>query len=195
MEVTMKVKDVFEDIFTGFNINSLTTDNKFAKFYNTLQKDSIQYTNIIESKLIEKKIGTDIKKKYLMQPRDILIFVKPPYRVGTYSKTNDLNLIIPNNFIVLRGINMDLYSYIFVTNYLENYGIEKYVKENNITGNLSKVDIEKIDLPDIPKEKQMTISPLLNAINERSATYSTILQNDEQIIKYAISKVTGDKDD
>ncbi len=191
----MKVKDVFEDIFTGFNINSLTTDNKFAKFYNTLQKDSIQYTNIIESKLIEKKIGTDIKKKYLMQPRDILIFVKPPYRVGTYSKTNDLNLIIPNNFIVLRGINMDLYSYIFVTNYLENYGIEKYVKENNITGNLSKVDIEKIDLPDIPKEKQMTISPLLNAINERSATYSTILQNDEQIIKYAISKVTGDKDD
>ena len=191
----MKVKDVFEDIFTGFNINSLTTDNKFAKFYNTLQKDSIQYTNIIESKLIEKKIGTDIKKKYLMQPRDILIFVKPPYRVGTYSKTNDLNLIIPNNFIVLRGINMDLYSYICVTNYLENYGIEKYVKENNITGNLSKVDIEKIDLPDIPKEKQMTISPLLNAINERSATYSTILQNDEQIIKYAISKVTGDKDD
>ncbi len=191
----MKIKDVFEDVFTGFNINSLTTDNNFAKFYNTLQKDSIQYTNIIESKLIEKKIGTNVKKKYIMQPRDILIFVKPPYRVGTYSKTNDLNLIIPNNFIVLRGINMDLYSYIFVTNYLEKYGIKKHVKEKNITGNLSKVVIEEIELPDIPKEKQMTISPLLNAINERSASYSKILENDDQIIKYAISKITGDKDD
>ena len=191
----MKVKDVFEDIFTGFNINSLKTDNNFAKYYKTLQKDSIQYTNIIESKLIEKKISTDIKKKYLMQPRDILIFVKPPYRVGTYLMQNDLNLVIPNNFIVLRGIDMNLYSFIFVTNYLEKYGIEKYVKENNITGNLSKVDIEKIELPDIPKEKQMTISPLLNAINERSATYSTILENDEQIIKFAINNVIGDKND
>ena len=191
----MKIKDVFEDVFTGFNINTLTTDNNFAKFYNTLQQDSIQYTNIIESKLIEKKIGTNIKKKYIMQPRDILIFIKPPYRVGTYSKTNDLNLIIPNNFIVLRGINMDLYSYIFVTNYLEKYGIAKFVKERNITGNLSKADIEEIELPDIPKEKQMTTSPLLNAINERSASYSKILENDDQIIKYAISKITGDKDD
>ena len=191
----MKIKDVFEDIFTGFNINSLTTDNKFAKYYNTLQKDSIQYTNIIEKKLVEKKLGTDIKKKYIMQPRDILIFIKPPFRVGTYSKRNDLNLIIPNNFIVLRGINMDLYSYIFVTNYLEKFGIAKYVKEKNITGNLSKTDIEDIDLPDIPKEKQMTISKLLNAINERSASYSTILENDDQIVRYAISKVTGDKND
>ena len=191
----MKIKDVFEDVFTGFNINTLTTDNNFAKFYNTLQKDSIQYTNIIESRLIEKKIGTDVKKKYIMQPRDILIFIKPPYRVGTYSKTNDLNLIIPNNFIVLRGINMDLYSYIFVTNYLEKYGIAKFVKERNITGNLSKADIEEIILPDIPKEKQMTISPLLNAINERSASYSRILENDDQIIKYAIGMITGDKDD
>ena len=130
-----------------------------------------------------------------MQPRDILIFVKPSYRVGTYSKTNDLNLIIPNNFIVLRGINMDLYSYIFVTNYLEKFGISKYVKENNITGNLSKAEIEEIELPDITKEKQMTISRLLNAINERSASYSTILENDEQIIKYAISNITGEDND
>jgi hypothetical protein len=55
--------------------------------------------------------------------------------------------------------------------------------------------MEEIELPDIPKEKQMTISPLLNAINERSASYSKILENDDQIIKYAISKITGDKDD
>ena len=35
------------------------------------------------------------------------------------------DVVIPNNFIVLRGINMDLYSYIFVSNYLEKIGIEK----------------------------------------------------------------------
>ena len=191
----MKVKDVFEEVLTGFNINNLTTDNKFAKYYKTLQKDSIQYTNIIESRLIDKKIGTDIKKKYIMQPRDILIFVKPPYRVGTYSKEANFDLVIPNNFIVLRGINMDLYSYIFVTNYLEKFGIAKHVKKKNITGNLSKVEIEDIDLPDIPKSKQMTISKLLNSINERSASYSTILENDDQIVRYAISKITGDKND
>ena len=90
---------------------------------------------------------------------------------------------------------MDYYSFIFVANYLEKVGIKKYVEDNNITGNLTVELIEDIELPDIPKEKQMTISSLLNLINERSAIYSNILDNDEIIKDYAINSVIGEKND
>ncbi len=90
---------------------------------------------------------------------------------------------------------MDLYSFIFVTNYLEKIGIDKYVKEKNIDGNLTISDICDIELPDIPKEQQMKISHLINNINERSSIYSTILENDNQIIRYAIKEVIGDNND
>ena len=191
----MKIKDVFEEVFTGFNINTLTTDNNFAKFYNTLQKDSIQYTNIIPKKLIDRKFSSNIKPKFFMQERDILIFVKKPYRVGTYTVNDNLEVIIPNNFIILRGIDMEKYSFIFVANYLEKIGIKEFVEKENINRNLSIEDIKNIDLPDISKEKQMTISPLLNAINDRSALYSNILENDEKIVLYALNKVVGDEND
>ena len=192
----MKVKDVFKNIINGYNINNATVKDVFAKSYKTLQKDSIQYTNIVEKKLIDKKFSSDIKEKYFIQPRDILIFIKKPYRVGTCQFIlEDSKIVIPNNFIVLRDINMDYYSYIFVANYLEKVGIKKCVEENNIKENLTISYIEDIDLPDIPKIKQMSISPLLNAINQRSAIYSNILANDDQIVNYAINKVIGDKND
>ena len=195
MEDIMKIRDVFKEVIVGYNINNTVVNDEYSKLYKTLQKDSIQYTNIIESKLIDKVFSSDIKEKYFVRGRDILIFVKKPYRVGTYMWNDDLKIVIPNNFIVLRGINMDYYSYIFVANYLEKIGIDKYVTDNKISGNLSIEDIKNIDLPDIPKDKQMRISKLLNSINERSAIYSNILENDDKIIHYAIDSVIGDNDD
>ena len=189
----MRIKDVFDEIFIGYNLNNASMDDTCSRFYKTLQKDSIQYTNIIDNRLIKKKFSSEIKKKYFIHARDILIFIKKPYRVGTYMFADNFEIIIPNNFVILRGIHMDLYSYIFVANYLEKIGIQKYVEENSITGNLSIEDIKNIELPDIPKEKQKTISPLLNAINERSAIYSTILQNDDQIVRYALESIVGDE--
>lgn len=191
----MKIRDVFDDVIVGYNINNTVVNDQYSKLYKTLQKDSIQYTNVISSKLVDKVFSSDIKDKYFIHGRDILIFVKKPYRVGTYTKDDDNKIVIPNNFIVLRGINMLYYSYIFVANYLEKIGIDKYVTENKISGNLSKEDIENIDLPDISKEKQMTISKLLNNINERSAIYSNILDNDDKIVRYAINSVIGGYDD
>ena len=191
----MKIKDVFEEIAVGYNITNAAVKDQYSKLYKTLQKDSIQYTNIIDSRLIEKAFSGEIKKKFFVQPRDILIFVKKPYRVGTYAREVKEDIIIPNNFIVLRGINMNLYSYIFVANYLEKVGIQKYIEHNQFIGNLTLDDIKKIELPDIPKERQMTISPLLNAINDRSAIYTNILDNDEKIIHYAIESVIGDEND
>lgn len=191
----MKLKNVFEDIIVGYNFINASVKDEYSKVYKYLQKDSIQYTNIIESQLIERTFTGEVKKKYFVQPRDILIFVKKPYRVGTLSYEIKEDIVIPNNFIVLRGINMDIYSYIFVANYLENIGINKYIEENNITGNLTIEDIKNIELPDITKEKQMTISPLLNAINERSAIYTNILDNDNKIINYAIKSIIGEEND
>ena len=191
----MKIRDVFNEVIVGYNLNNTIVNDEYSMLYKTLQKDSIQYTNVIKSRLIDKVFSSDIKSKYFVHGRDILIFVKKPYRVGTYMWNDDLKIVIPNNFIVLRGINMYHYSYIFVANYLEKIGIDKYVTDNKISGNLSIEDIKNIDLPDIPKDKQMRISKLLNSINERSAIYSDILENDDKIIRYAINSVIGDSDD
>lgn len=191
----MKIKDAFDEIYVGYNITNAAVKDKYSKLYKTLYKDSIQYTNILDSKLIEKAFTGEIKKKYFVKPRDIIIFVKKPYRVGTYSHDVNEEIVIPNNFVILRGINMDYYSYIFVANYLEKVGIKKYIKDNKFVGNLTVGDIKKIELPNIPKDKQMTISPLLNAINERSAIYTNILSNDEKIVNYAIESIIGDKND
>ncbi len=192
----MTLKDVFKEIINGYNISNAVVDDKYVANYKTLQKESIQYANIIEKRLIDRTFSSKIKDKYFMQPRDILIFVKKPYRVGTYTHVlDDLRIVIPSNFIILRDINMDLYSYIFVANYLEKIGIMQIVKEKDIKGNLTIRDIEDIKLPDIPKTTQMSISPLLQAINERSATYSNILANDEKIVMQALNKVIGDNDD
>ncbi len=191
----MKIKDVFEEISVGYNISNTTVKDKYSKIYKTLHKDSIQYTNIIDSRLVERIFTGEIKKKYFIQPRDILIFVKKPYRVGTYTYEINEDIVIPNNFIILRGINIDKYSYIFIANYLEKIGIKKYIEKNNFIGNLTIDDIKKIELPDISKEKQMSISPLLNAINERSAIYTNILDNDDKIVNYAIKNIIGEEND
>ena len=191
----MKIKDVFEEISVGYNISNTAVKDKYSKIYKTLHKDSIQYTNIIDSRLVERIFTGEIKKKYFIQPRDILIFVKKPYRVGTYTYEINEDIEIKNNFIILRGINIDKYSYIFIVNYLEKKEIKKYIEKNNFIGNLTIDDIKKIELPDISKEKQMSISPLLNAINERSAIYTNILDNDDKIVNYAIKNIIGEEND
>jgi len=191
----MKIKDVFSEIITGFNTTNSTGKADYAKVYKILQKDSIQYTNIIESKLIDKAFTSNIKEKYFVHGRDILIFVKKPYRVGTYTKNEELDIVVPNNFIILRGINMNKYSYIFVANYLEKIGIQEYIEKHPYINNLSIEYIKDINLPNIDKEKQMTISPLLKAINERSAIYSNILENDYKVVNYALHSIIGDEND
>lgn len=187
----MKINDVFGEIRTGKYIDGTITSNESMQIY-TFKKEAINYSTLVESKLEYRTIYYKVKDKYLMQPRDIIISLKKPYKVGTITYKTDKPILIPNNFAVLRDINMDYYSFVFVSNYLERIGIEKYVKEHNITGDLSLEDIKDIELPNIPKDEQMTISELMKKINERSNIYSKILENDDKIIKYALNKVIGD---
>lgn len=190
-EVFVKVRDVFLEIRTGRYFNNTLESNEAMEVY-TFKKEALSYSTLVESRLEKRTIYCSIHDKYLMKPRDIIISLKKPYKVGTITYNMKKNVLIPNNFGILRGINMDLYSYVFVSNYLERIGISKYVSEHNITGDLSLEDIKDIDLPDIPKEKQMTISELMKTINERSNIYSNILENDDKIVKYALNKVIGD---
>lgn len=191
----MLIKDAFEEVFTGLNMSNSVNNEKHTDEAYFIQKDSIQYTNIIEKKLVKKTITTDVKQKYFMKDRDIIISLKKPYKVGTYRFNSHKPIIIPNNFVILRGINRDLYSFIFVANYLEKIGIDKYIKENGLaSSDLTVTDINFIELPNIPKEDQTKISELMNLINDRSAIYSTILANDDEIIKYALNEVVGDND-
>ena len=194
----MKIEDVFEEVYTGFNINNSRSTNTVEDVY-FIQKDSIAYTNIIKDKLIQRRVTSNIRKKYILEGRDIVISLKKPFKVGTCMYNyKDKKIIIPNNFIILRGINRDLYSYIFVANYLENIGIDKFISEHSDlkrdNKDLTVADIKSIELPKIDKDSQMKISKLMNNINERSAIYSTILKNDNEIIKYALNLVIGDKD-
>ena len=199
----MNIKDAFDKVLYGFNLpySLEEEEDKSTKNFNTLKKDSIQYCNIIEKKLVHDKwyYTSEIEERHFMQPRDILIFLKKPYRVGTYTFSKNLEVIVPNNFIILRGINMDRYSYIFVANYLEKIGIKEIVsnkkEKKNYNDNLTIGDIEDFELPDIPKDLQMSITPLLQAINERSATYSNILENDEKIAMKALKKIVGEDND
>ena len=195
----MLIKDAFEEVFTGFNINNAVGSTKYVDDINFVQKDSIQYTNIITKKLVKKRITTEIKNKFFMKDRDIIISLKRPYKVGTYRFNNSKKIVIPNNFIILRGINRDLYSFIFVANYLDKIGIDKYIEDNKVNERMNKEltleDFRSIELPNISKEKQMKISTLMNKINDRSAIYSTILANDDEIIRYALDKVVGDNRD
>lgn len=187
----MKIKDVFEEIKTGRYINNSIESNEAMEVY-TFKKEALSYSTLVESRLEKKMIYCNINDKYLMKPRDIIISLKKPYKVGTITYDMKKKVLIPNNFAILRGINMELYSYIFVSNYLERIGIEEFVNAHNITGDLSLEDIKEIDLPDVPKDAQMTISELMKSINERSNLYSNILENDDKIVKYALNKVIGD---
>ena len=68
----MLVKDAFKEVFTGFNMTNSISGDKYVKDVYFIQKDSIQYVNIVESKLVNKRIDSDIKDKYYMKERDII---------------------------------------------------------------------------------------------------------------------------
>lgn len=194
----MKIVEAFKELFTGYNMTNAGGQGRKEKDVLFVNKESIQYTNMDRRKLTKKIISSDIKNKYYMQEKDILISLKKPYRVGTYINLEiwkDNKIIVPNNYMILRGIDEDKYNYIFIANYLEKIGIENYVKEKNIEGELKKTDIEDIDLPDVPLKNQEKIISLINNINERSTIYEKILENDDKIIKYALKEVIGENYD
>ena len=186
----MKLIEAFDEIIMGYNFVTGKSDDSLAKNVYTLQKDSIQYTNIIKNKLVLRATDSKIKQKYYMQPRDIVIYLRKPFVVGTYISEDLPEIVIPNNFAILRGINMDKYSFIFVVNYLQKIGIKKFLSKKDI--NITLDEIKDIELPDIPKEKQMEISKLMNKINRRSYIYSEILENDDKTVLFALNKVIGD---
>ena len=192
----MKIRNVFDEIYKGVNINTSQSEEFSQEIY-TFNRDALQYANLLETKLEKVVVNKQIKPKYVVQGRDIIISIKKPYKAATLQRKIDKKIVVPNNFVILK-FNEEIrnkYSYIFLTNYLDRIGLKKYADENKIDNELSVEDIKNIELPDIPKTKQMSISNLLNNINERSSLYSRLLENDSEIVRYVINKIVGDNND
>ena len=188
----MKIKDAFTEVRTGVNVNKLVRQGNYAEEVYTFHKDAIQGCKLIESRFIKKIVDSEINDKYYMKPRDIIISLKKPYKVGTLPYDKKDKILIPNNFAILRGIDRDKYGFIFLSNYLDKIGIDKFLETRTTTGDLTISEIENIELPDIPKDEQTKIRTLLDSINERSIIYNTILDNDAKIVEYVLKEVIGE---
>ena len=90
-----------------------------------------------------------------MQINDIVISIKKPHKAFLYTYKSDKNIVIPNNYIVLRGVN-NKFSSLYVSYYLEWIGIDKFIKENTNRFNteLTIEDIKSISIPFIPIKEQ-----------------------------------------
>ena len=187
----MKIRDAFKEVRMGINLKSSKLQGEGDEILcYTFRKNALDYGLLLDDKLIEMNLYGEIEPKYFMQGRDIIISVKKPYKVVTYPYNTNLKIIIPSNFIILRDINMDKYSFIFVINYLNYIAMDKYFKDK--TSDLTIEEINDIELPDIPKVRQMKISGLMNNINKRGQLYSKLIKNDKEIIFYALNKIVGD---
>lgn len=81
---------------------------------------------------------------------------------------------------------MDKYSFIFITNYLNNVWLDKYMENHS---ELSLEDIKEIDIPNISKEEQMSITNICKSLNKRSSLLMSLLDNDKKIIKEVFNKI------
>ena len=171
----MQVKDVFEEIFVGANL-SISSKTIEKKEVYTLKKDNIifnsifpketyysylndkkDYKNLLENSLQKVKIPKTIKEKYYIRPSDIIISIKKPYKVLTDVLIKK-DIIVNNNYIILRGIDRKKYTERYLTYYLEYIGIKEILNETKKTGNeLSLADIKNIQLPNISITKQHDI--------------------------------------
>ena len=182
----MTIRDAFKNVFIGYNLSNSTVDNDNGTRYKVLQKESIQNNSIIPAKLVTKTF-IKIDEKYFLQPSDIVIYLKKPYRVAAVIPSNN-KIVVPNNFAILREIDSDKYNYLFLTYYLEKIITEKYINKSSIGAE----DIKKIELPDVSIDEQRKISSLLENINRRTSIYSSIMDNDNKTVDYFINKVLGD---
>ena len=185
----MKLVEVFKDIFKGVRIEndkSIAAINAYVIDLKDVDSCVINYKRE-EAMSIQMKV----KDKYFLKPKDILIGIIPSgttSHVGYCQELNDNELvIIKKHFIVLRNPYNDNFNLEFIAEYLENFGIKK-IFDNTPFRELTLEEIENIELPNVPLEKQEEIVNLIHPINERSRLYNKLIQNDIQIKKYIMNE-------
>ena len=184
----MLIKDIFKDIYKGVRIEDIG---------DTIFESYVIDTKDVDSCVINykasgiKSIKMDIKDKYILKPKDIIVASIPSIttsHVG-YAPDNlvDRNIIIKKNFFILRN-PIDKYNPEFVAEYLENIGIKQLNKSS-----LSKQDIEEIDIPDISIEKQNSSIEIIELLNERTRYCNLIINNQKDIKLKVLDKVMNNE--
>ena len=130
----MLLKEIFKSIYKGLRVES-ESDTDGKNYYVVYTKD-VGNCVINYSKENIKCINTQVKDKYLLKEGDIIIAAMPSNttcHVGYCSSTEDNNVIINKNFIILRNPINNNYNLEFIAEYLENIGINNFFKNNRTT--------------------------------------------------------------
>lgn len=169
-----KIKDVFEEIFLGINLSTCSKVGEMQEVY-TFKKENIFYHSIlyndfgynkfrnreryeylVTSSLLKIKVPKNMKEKYFLKYGDIIISLKKPYKVFNDIIFQKDKIVATNNYVILRKRKSENYYTPFLAYYIENVGIEEFLKENNkMNSELSIEDIKNIELPDISKKEQI----------------------------------------
>ncbi|MBR6133632.1 MAG: restriction endonuclease subunit S [Bacilli bacterium] len=188
----MLLKEIFKSIYKGLRVESESDTD--GKNYYVVYTKNVGNCIINYSKENIKCINTQVKDKYLLKEGDIIIASIPSNKtchVGYCSSTEDNNVIINKNFIILRNPINNNYNLEFIAEYLENIGINNFFKNNRTTKEaLTVPEVEDIEIPNISIEKQNELMSLINPINERIRLYNKLINNDTEIKEYLMNEVT-----
>lgn len=185
----MQLRDVCSEIFKGKNYPMDLEDGVAIK---TFKKAAMGNCVLLRERLEDVLLEKNIKEKYFLKEDDIIISIKSPLKAVLYRNFEGEKVLIPNNYIVLRGINQEMYNPLFLTYYLDKRGLKELENEDY---DLSITTLESIGLPNLDIEKQIQIRRLLTLLTERSNYYQKLLYNEEELAGFVIDEVIGDNHD
>ena len=178
----MKLNEYVDTLLLGFNtsVKSNTLSSKEYE-YKQLTISSINSCFINHNELKTIASGNRIDDKFFTKIGDIIICCKQPYNVIYIDEEKDENILVPSNFIILRDIKTNktfLYNFLvcFRTTLLSNK------KEDGGNDNITKTEVEDFEIPVLSNETIEKLSKVAERINKRQSLYSSLIDNDKELI-------------
>jgi len=178
----MKLNEYVDTLLLGFNtsVKSNTLSSKEYE-YKQLTISSINSCFINHNELKTIASGNKIDDKFFTKIGDIIICCKQPYNVIYIDEEKDENILVPSNFIILRDIKTNktfLYNFLvcFRSTLLSNK------KEDGGNDNITKTEVEDFEIPVLSNETIEKLSKVAERINKRQSLYSSLIDNDKELI-------------
>ncbi len=164
-----------------------------AKYkHKQLNLRSINRSGYINSEYLE-DLQTDeiISNDYLTSVGDVIIRLSEPYTAVYISKEYE-NLVITSNFAVIKSTNE--YNSEFLAYYLNGDYAKKQLyssMQGSIVKSIGISAVEKIDLPEITKNKQMLFAKLTKALTNKLKIIEKINNYEQKLLKNIIDKMSN----
>ncbi len=178
----MRLNEYVDTLLLGFNtsVKSNTLSSKEYE-YKQLTISSINSCFINHNELKTIASGNKIDDKFFTKIGDIIICCKQPYNVIYIDEEKDENILVPSNFIILRDIKTNktfLYNFLvcFRSTLLSNK------KEDGGNDNITKTEVEDFEIPVLSNETIEKLSKVAERINKRQSLYSSLIDNDKELI-------------